>query len=403
LEQGINLNRAHQGIFTQLGILYCRYKEEKIMEHIKMFWSRANIPRLLSCCQENEHWNEAVFLYRNYDQYDQAVQTLMEHSPECWSHELFKECLKKVANTEIYYQAIDFYLNEQPLLLNDLLMDLTSKLDHARVVTKVKTSGHLPLVEKYLLSVQHDDNTTVNENINYLFVEMEDYKSLRKSIEQYSAFDQLQLAQQLEKHELFEFRRIAAYLYKLNKRWDKSAELSKGDKIWQDAMETTASSGNKQQAESLLRFFVEENEPECFAACLFICYELISPDVVLELAWRHNLYEWAMPYMVQAFNQVTTSLNDIIERQKNVQEEVAQDEEKKKQVEQKTQEFEASFIGTGTTSYSASQGLLSLPAPQGTVGFQQQQPVFQQQYAANQMGGFQPQQPFTQQRMGFRQ
>ena len=33
LEQGINLERSHQGMYTQLGVLYAKYKEEKLMEH----------------------------------------------------------------------------------------------------------------------------------------------------------------------------------------------------------------------------------------------------------------------------------------------------------------------------------------------------------------------------------
>jgi len=362
LEQGINLNRAHQGIFTTLGILYCKYKEDKIMEHIKMFWSRVNITVLLGACQEFEHWPEAVFLYRHYDQFDQAVQALMEHSPQCWSHELFKECIKKVANTEIYYQAIEFYLSEQPMLLNDLLMDLTPQLDAARVVNKIKKAGYLPLIEKYMIQVQGGDIVDVNEKINQLYIEMEDYDALRKSIETYTAFDQLQLAQQLEKHALVQFRRISAYLYKINKRWDKSTELSKGDQIWQDAMETTAASGHSKQAENLLRYFVEKEEQECFAACLFTCYDLITPDVVLELAWRYDLQKWAMPYMVQVFKEVTTTLEEIQEKYANAADvERAIEEERKKQ-EEDLHNKEAAFVGTGQ-SYIAEMQPLGLPAP----------------------------------------
>ncbi len=42
---------------------------------------------------------------------------------------------------------------------------------------------------------------------------------------------------------------------------------------------------------------------ECFAACLYTCYELIRPDVVLELAWRHSLMDFAMPFMIQTFRE----------------------------------------------------------------------------------------------------
>lgn len=82
----------------------------------------------------------------------------------------------------------------------------------------------------------------MNEAINNLFVEEEDYRALRTSIDNYDHFDQVALAQRIELHELIEFRRIAAYLYKLNKRYQKSIELSKKDELWTDVMETGAES-----------------------------------------------------------------------------------------------------------------------------------------------------------------
>ena len=51
----------------------------------------------------------------------------------------------------------------------------------------------------------------------------------------------------------------------------------------QDAMETAAQSGDSEIAEELLHFFVDSGERECFAACLFTCYDLIKPDVALEV------------------------------------------------------------------------------------------------------------------------
>ncbi len=36
----------------------------------------------------------------------------------------------------------------------------------------------------------------------------------------------------MEKHELIEFRRIAAYLFKGNNRWKQSVELCKKDKLY---------------------------------------------------------------------------------------------------------------------------------------------------------------------------
>lgn len=36
---------------------------------------------------------------------------------------------------ELYYKAIQFYLEFKPLLLNDLLIVLSPRLDHSRAVT----------------------------------------------------------------------------------------------------------------------------------------------------------------------------------------------------------------------------------------------------------------------------
>ena len=49
-------------------------------------------------------------------------------------------------------------------------------------------------------------------------------------------------------------------------------------------METAAQSGDPEIAEELLRFYVEQKERECFAAALFTCYDLIRPDVALEVS-----------------------------------------------------------------------------------------------------------------------
>eukprot|EP01083_Nonionella_stella_P182989 659971_1 len=183
LEQGINLDRAHQGIYTQLGILYAKYKEIKLMEHINLFWSRLNIPTLLQACKDNLHWKETVFLYTHYDQFDNAADTMIQHSPSCWDHEQFKGIIVRVSNTEVFYRAINFYLREHPLFLSELLIELSPKLDHKRVVQTIRLSRQLPLIQQYLLHVQRDNIAVVNEAVNELLVEEENFNQLRESIQ----------------------------------------------------------------------------------------------------------------------------------------------------------------------------------------------------------------------------
>lgn len=91
------------------------------MEHLKLFSTRLNIPRLIRVCEEYCHWKELVFLYVAYDEYDNAAMIMINHSPIAWEHVQFKDVAVKVSNVEVYYRAISFYLGEHPELLTDLL------------------------------------------------------------------------------------------------------------------------------------------------------------------------------------------------------------------------------------------------------------------------------------------
>ena len=86
-------------------------------------------------------WAELVFLYDKYEEYDNAVLAMMAHPTEAWRESHFKDIITKVANIELYYKAIQFYLDYKPMMLNDLLLVLAPRMDHTRSVnffTKVK-------------------------------------------------------------------------------------------------------------------------------------------------------------------------------------------------------------------------------------------------------------------------
>ena len=172
--------------------------------------------------------------------------------------------------------------------------------------------NHLQLVKPYLRSVQNLNNKAVNEALNGLLINEEDYNGLKTSIDAFDNFDNINLAQMLEKHELIEFRRIAAYLYKGNNRWKQSVELCKTDNLFKDAMEYAAESKNAEVAEELLAYFLDKKAYDCFAACLFQCYDLLHPDVILELAWKNNIMDFAMPYLIQVMREYTSKVRNSI-------------------------------------------------------------------------------------------
>lgn len=139
-----------------------------------------------------------------------------------------------------------------------------------------------------MVAVQSNNVSAVNEALNEIYLEEEDYDRLRESIDLHDNFDQIGLAQkvgyapsfllhvislslrycfncysdirlkQVEKHELLEMRRIAAYIYKKAGRWKQSIALSKKDSLYKDAMETASQSGDRELAEELLVYFIEQ-------------------------------------------------------------------------------------------------------------------------------------------------
>jgi len=64
-------------------------------------------------------------------------------------------------------------------------------------------------------------------------------------------------------------------------------------------MITAAVSASTEVAEELLSYFVDIGNKECFAALLYICFDLLHSDLVEELSWRHGLNDFYMPYRIQ--------------------------------------------------------------------------------------------------------
>lgn len=312
-ESGLGLERAHMGMFTELAILYSKYSPEKVMEHLKLFWSRINIPKVLAACEEAHLYPELIFLYCHYEEWDNAALTMIEKSEVAFDHGSFKEIIVKVSNLEIYYKAINFYVSENPTLLVDLTSVLIPKLDLPRVVRMFVKSDNLPLIKPFLISVLDKNNSIVNGAYHDLLIEENDYKSLRSAIESEASnrFNSLDLAERLENHSLIFFRQISATLYSKNKKFNKAIAILKHDKLWSDLIRTVTISKSTKYAHELLDYFVETGNHECFVALLYSAYGLIDYDYILELAWLHDLGNFIKPYQISVTFENHRKINEV--------------------------------------------------------------------------------------------
>lgn len=335
-------------LFTSLGEALAKYHPDRVMEHLRIFWGRINIPRMIRSCEEAHLWPELVFLYTHYDEFDNAALAMMERAADAWEHQSFKETVVKCSNLEIYYRALNFYLQEQPSLITDLLQALTARIDVNRVVRMFEKSDNIPLIKPFLLNVQPQNKRAVNDAINDLLIEEEDHKQLRDSVENFDNYEAVALAQRLEKHDLVFFRQIAASIYRKNKRWEKSIALSKQDKLYRDAIETAAISGKSEVVEELLRYvrpippsplvhstlttsqFIDIGSKECYVGMLYACYDLIPLATVMEISWRHGLNDFTMPFMINYMAQQAATISQL---QKDNEERKAREKEERKDEE----------------------------------------------------------------------
>ncbi|RIB09073.1 armadillo-type protein [Gigaspora rosea] len=125
---------------------------------------------------ERAHMGNGI-LYENYGEFDNGSLAMMNRASDAWEHSRFKDIIVKVSNVEIYYKALKFYMDEH------LLVSLTPRIYHTRVVQMFHKADNLPLIKSYLISVQGTNNEAVNEAYNNILIE--DYKSLRDSFDSF--------------------------------------------------------------------------------------------------------------------------------------------------------------------------------------------------------------------------
>lgn len=94
-------------------------------------------------------------------------------------------------------------------------------------------------------------------------------------------------------------------------------------------MEAVAESQDPALAEDLLRYVMAMQDKELIATMLYTCYELIRPDVAMEIGWRCGLQEFVMPYFIQFVRDMSTRVEKVQKSTEDIKkkEEVKAEEE----------------------------------------------------------------------------
>ena len=89
---------------------------------------------------------------------------------------------------------------------------------------------------------------------------------------------------------------------------------------------------------------------------LYACYDLIRPDVVLEMSWRNGLTDFTMPYLINLLSQQTRDLAVL---------KADNEARKAKEREQETKEDSTPILGGNRLMITAGPGGATSPAPYG--------------------------------------
>ncbi|KAG9450579.1 hypothetical protein H6P81_010544 [Aristolochia fimbriata] len=168
-------------------------------------------------------------------------------------------------------KAVHIYLLPHPGLINDPLSVLALRVDQTCVADRMRKACHLRLVKPYMVAVRSNNVSAVNEAFNEIYVEEEDYDRLCDSIDLHDNIERIGLALKVEKHDLLEMRRIAAYIYKKAGSWKQSIALSRKDNLYEVAMETCFQSGDSDSCRSCLFIsLIRERRNALVDASLFV-------------------------------------------------------------------------------------------------------------------------------------
>jgi clathrin heavy chain len=121
---------------------------------------------------------ELSYLYELENDFDGAVRVMISN-PTAFQDLKYKELIGKVKLLDLIYDSIRFYLQYFPQKTTELLISISTRLEPARVVQTVSKLGQIPAIKKYLELVQEKDIREVNNALHELYIEEEDFDSLR--------------------------------------------------------------------------------------------------------------------------------------------------------------------------------------------------------------------------------
>lgn len=156
------------------------------MEHIKIFYTRVNIPKLIRVCDEQQHWKELTYLYIQYDEFDNAATTIMNYSPDAWDHMQFKNVAFKRLRMSNFTTRRCISTSRRSTLISSMTCYTCFHfvwIIPVLFISCARRTNHRS--KPYMVAVQSYNVAAVNEALNEIYV---DSDRLRESVDMHEFF-----------------------------------------------------------------------------------------------------------------------------------------------------------------------------------------------------------------------
>jgi clathrin heavy chain len=117
-------------------------------------------------------------------------------------------------------------------------------------------------------------------------------------------------------------RRSAVTLYASLKKYNEGIAYAIKNRFYDEASSCAAASENGDKCETMLRMICSKEFPdekirkEIFTVAVSRFGKMVRADVVLELAWRFNMIDFAMPYLIGHMRSMGEKIIHLEERVK---------------------------------------------------------------------------------------
>lgn len=104
---GLNAPRAHEAMFPETVILMMTFREASVLNFCRLWHGRLDIRKVCQACTTYHLGESVCFSYDAYNEYDNAANVMMDHSPTTFTSGEFLDVVSKVESTNVMYRAKD--------------------------------------------------------------------------------------------------------------------------------------------------------------------------------------------------------------------------------------------------------------------------------------------------------